>query len=79
MSKITMLKGAKIGPEAVLGRALEDVKNGDCEEAVVILQNSDGTDVRWSNMSVAALVYAHRVMGVEIDRLIAGERALCEH
>lgn len=76
MSKITMLRSRKIGPAAVLGKSLEDVQSGDCEEAIVILQNSEGTDLRWSNMSMASLVYAHRVLGVEIDKIIKGERPL---
>jgi hypothetical protein len=68
VGKIVHLKGTRIAPKALLAQVAEDMP----DQVVVMRLRNNEWDASWSEMTLAELVYAHRILGLKIDDYIDG-------
>ena len=75
MAKVSLIKGAVASPAVVLTNAHHElgVEENGYGEVAVILQGDNGTECMWSSMPFSSLVYAHRMLGIEIDRIMTSD------
>lgn len=70
MAKIEALRSTRVGPQAILARAMEDLPVEGYDQVVIIMGGPTDTDARWSHMPFKDLVYLHRALGLAIDEAI---------
>lgn len=68
MGKIVHLRGVRIEPTGLLAEVIEDMP----DQVVVMSLRRNEWDASWSEMTLAELVYAHRILGIKIDDFIQG-------
>lgn len=72
MGKIVHLKGVRIEPKALLAQVAEDMP----DQVVVMCLRNNEWDASWSEMTMAELAYAHRILGIKIDDFIQGREPI---
>lgn len=61
-SKITRLPGAKLSPQVLLAKALEDAIAGEFDKVMVVSWNADGSGVSWSAMTLGDMAFGCKLL-----------------
>lgn len=70
MGDIVHLPGTRTEPKSILALAMTN----EPEQVIVMELKNQEWQASWSQMTMAELTYAHRILGIKIDEIINGER-----